>query len=184
MDEGREVRQIIQRLFQGSIRDLNLLKEPAIRERFNFTLVINVGSTPFVPRGVPTLYLPMFDVSNEDDPERTRNNWSLITDALLAATGEISREGKVLVVCDAGISRSVVFSAMVVSILEDIPMMVTMFDGLQEDASPAGQTINDELMQVVRTPGELEPSHELWKDAAKAIKGISEAIEMLRGADE
>lgn len=166
------MRLIIQGLFQGSIHDLNLLKEPAIREKYQFTLVVNVGSTPFVSRGVPTIYLPMFDIVDGNDPERSRNNWDLITDALLAVTGEISRGGRVLVTCDMGISRSVVFSAMVVSVLEDIPMMVEPV----EDAP----MVNDELVQVLRAPGELEPSHALWKDAAKAIKGIREAIEMLK----
>ena len=166
------MRQITRGLWQGSVHDLNLLKVDAICEKYGFTLAINVGSTPFVPRGVPTFYLPMFDITDEDDPTRSRNNWSLITDALLAATGEISREGKVLVVCDAGISRSVVFSAMVVSVLQGIPMMDEPMEGTP--------MVNDWLMQSVRTPGELEPSHALWKDAAKAIKGIREAIEMLK----
>jgi hypothetical protein len=187
------MRLIVEGLYQGNINDLNILAKPEYRERLGFTLAINVGSTPWVPRALPTFALPMFDIVDEDDPLRSSNNWALITDALLAAAGEVTRGGKVLVVCDAGISRSVVFYAMAVSVLEGIPMMVdvllpplgpVMWIGPIRPELPRGippqKTINRELMEMLRTPNELEPSHALWKDAAKALQPLLDDMDRLR----
>jgi len=169
------MRQIIPGLWQGNLADLNLLGVPELREKYGFTLAMNVGNSPWVPRDVPTMYLRMYDVAAEDDPERGRNHWQLVLDALVMAAGEVTRGGKVLVVCNMGVSRSVVFSAMVVSILEGIPMMV---DPPYIMPSPF-DTTNYDLVELVRSPSELMPSLELWADAARALETVKDEIRKL-----
>lgn len=187
------MRQIVEGLFQGDIGDLNSLKVEAVREKYKFALTINVGSTNWVPRGVPSIHLPMSDLVGDDDPERTKNDWQLILDVLLIALGVITRGGRVLVVCDAGISRSVVVSAMAVSILKDIPMMVD--PPFAEPLGPVAWTgperpelgegrplgVNYELVEMLRTPGELMPSLALWMDAARALETVRDEIRKLEG---
>lgn len=104
-------------LVQGDIRDLNLLNEPEVRKKYAFTLAINVGSTNFLPKNMFAVHLPMMDGERRED-----NDWDAILVVADVAVAEIARGGKVFVSCDAGLSRSVVFAAMVIALYEDRPM--------------------------------------------------------------
>jgi len=138
-------------LFQGDVSDLNALPVNladttgrTVAEKYWITLAVNVGSTPFVPRGIPTIYLPMLD-----DPRPKANNWRRVLNVLRLVVDEIHQGGRVLITCDAGISRSVVFSGMLIRVI-------------------TGQAMNDELMQEIRAPSD-EPLRELWKNAENAL---------------
>ena len=140
-------------LFQGNITDLNMLPRnigdfhsggPTVAEKYDITLAINVGSTPFVPRDLPTVYLPMFD-----DPKPKANDWRKIINVLRLAVEEIHLGGKVFLNCDAGISRSIIFAGMLIAVIERRPM-------------------DDELMQEIRSPVN-GPLLELWKNANDAL---------------
>ena len=130
------------KLYQGDIGDLNVLKIPETRDRLGFTLAVNVGHTPFVPRGVRTIYLIMQDRTGYE-----ANPWDLILDVAALVAGEILRGGKVLVTCDAGLSRSVVFCGIVLAFMERRPMDAELFDRVSTDFTLP----------------------ELWDNAARAI---------------
>jgi len=110
------MRKLRSYLWQGDISDLRAFHSQGgqkVAEKYGITLAIHVGHTPFVPFGFPTIYLPMMDESGSK-----ANDWPRIIRALLFAVDEIRHGGNVIVVCDAGISRSVVFSAMLISLAE------------------------------------------------------------------
>ena len=134
-------------LYQGDISDLNLLKLDEIRAKYNFTLSVNVGSTNFIPCDMYAIHLPMKDTEKFED-----NDWGRILELVRLVVNEILADGKVLVNCDAGLNRSVVFSAMVISVVDDIPM-------------------DDELMQKVKM-AKIEPAHDLWDNARQALRHI------------
>ena len=138
------MREIFAGLWQGDISDLNLLKQSEARETLKFTLTINVGSTPFVPRDVQTVYFPM-----RDESDLKLNDWERAVEYVKLAVREIRRDGKVLVTCDAGISRSVVFAGMVTALYKELPM-------------------DDKLMQALRHPRD-PPLEGLWKSGQKAL---------------
>jgi len=141
------MRHLLPWLYQGDVSDLNVLKGEdglKIAEKYGITLAVHVGYMPFVPRGFPTIYLPMLD-----DPRPKANNWRRVLNVLRLVVDEIHQGGRVLVTCDAGISRSIVFSGMLISVI-------------------TGQAMNDELMQEIRAPSD-EPLRELWKNAENAL---------------
>jgi hypothetical protein len=138
------MRQLRPYLYQGDDSDLNLLKLELIRKKYGLTLAINVGSMNFVPRGMFSIHLPMVD-----DTLNT-NDWIRVLEVLSLAVDEIHHGGKILVSCNAGLSRSVVFAGMLISVLERKPM-------------------DDELMQRVRSPV-MDPLPELWAHARNALQ--------------
>ena len=138
------MREIFAGLWQGDIGDLNALKLANEKHFLKFTLAINVGSTPFVPRDVQTVYFPM-----RDESDAKLNDWERAVDYVKLAVREIRRGGKVLVTCDAGISRSVVFAGMVTALYKELPM-------------------DDKLMQALRHPCD-PPLEGLWKSGQKAL---------------
>jgi protein-tyrosine phosphatase len=138
------MRRLRSYLYQGDVSDLNVLKDPVIREKYSLTLVVNVGSTPFVPRDLPTIYLPM-----RDESVNAANDWLRVIRVLRLVIDEVRSGGKVFVNCDAGISRSVVFSAMLISALEH-------------------RMMDDELMQEIRATLS-EPLHALWVNGYNAL---------------
>lgn len=154
------MRLIAKGLYQGDISDLNLLREESQRKKF--TLTVNVGSTPWVPRGIPSFHVPMTDLVSDDDPQRTLNDWPLVVAVARIAAAETLRGGRVLVTCDAGLSRSVVFCAMVLVVLGEGSMVETHL-------APGNRTINVTMLLRVRAPGS-DPSYTLWHDAAKALE--------------
>ena len=144
------MREIIAGLWRGDISDLNVLKLESARKNLGFTLVINVADIAFVPPHVPTIVMPMKDVVNSVDPQRELNPWPVIVDAVTLALTELDRGGKVLVACAAGLSRSVIFIAMMLSLRNGLDM--------NEDRT--------KLMEIV---GGM-PSYALWDDAAIALE--------------
>ena len=80
-------------------------------------LVVNVGHQPRFAIPLPLIYFPM-----EDSGKVDANDWDRVRNILDFALAEIRRGGKVLVVCDAGMSRSVVVSAMLIALVEERPM--------------------------------------------------------------
>ena len=138
------MRELRPGLFQGDISDLNLLKLDDARTKLKFTLVVNVGSTNFIPPNIWAVHVPMMVSSREED-----NDWQKVIHTVSLAGGEVERGGKVLVTCDAGISRSAVFCGLVISWMEGIPM-------------------DDKLLQRMknRNPA-IDPLPELWAEAAQ-----------------
>src|SRR2546428_613789 len=92
-------------LYQGDVSDLNLLKLVEVRAKYNFTLSVNVGSTNFVPRDMYAIHLPMKDTGKVED-----NDWDRILELVRLVANEVLAGGKVLVNCDMGLNRSVIFS--------------------------------------------------------------------------
>lgn len=147
------MRQVSEGIYQGDTSDLNSLKLEAVRAHYGITLAVNVGSTPFVPMGVPTLYVPMADITDRADPQRPLNKWPLIIDAAKMAAREIRRGGRVFINCDAGLSRSVVFTGLLIAVLQNIPM-------------------DENLLTMVRVAPGMEPSCALWDDATEALQAF------------
>lgn len=139
------MRELRPYLYQGDISDLNVLRDPDVRKKYGITLAVNVSSTPFVPRGLPTVYVPMYDSERVED-----NDWVRLVALLQFVVGEVHLGGKVLVVCNAGISRSITFAGMLISVIERVPM-------------------DDALVQEIRMPVD-PPLEELWRDARTAIR--------------
>ena len=104
-------------LLQGDISDLNLFKLPGIREKYDITLAVNVGSTNFVPPDMYAVHLPMMD-----DSLPQQNDWPKVIRLLYFVVDEIHHGGKVLIACDAGLSRSIVLCGMLISVIEHRPM--------------------------------------------------------------
>ena len=136
------MRQIRAYLWQGDISDLNVLKLPEVQKKYGFTLAVNVGSTNFLPRDMFAVHLPMMD-----DSRLERNDWTRICVLLRLVLEEIKHGGKVFVSCDFGLSRSIVFSGMLISVIERRPM-------------------DDQLMKELGG----DPLPELWQNAANAMK--------------
>lgn len=115
-------------LYQGDTSDLNALPHDldttgrTVAQKYGITLAVNVGSTPFVPRGIPTVYFPMKDSDREGD-----NDWGRIASLRSLLADEVNRGGKLLIVCDAGLSRSVVLAGMVISDMEGRSMDSLLF---------------------------------------------------------
>lgn len=136
------MRELIPGLWQGDISDLQVLKDHDTRKRLGFTLAVNVGSTNFLPPNIWAIHLPMKDSWEEED-----NDWQMVIHTVSPAVSEIERGGKVLVTCDAGLSRSIVFCGLVISWLEGIPM-------------------DDELLRRIKDPY-MDPLEQLWGFAAQ-----------------
>lgn len=138
------MRQLRLYLWQGDASDLNVLKLPEVREKYGLTLAVNVGSINFVPRDMFAVHLPMVD-----DTVNV-NDWPRVLRVLRLVVDEIHHDGKVFVSCDAGLSRSIVFAGMLISILERRPM-------------------DDALIQEIRSPVG-DPLPELWAHARNALQ--------------
>ena len=87
-----------------------------------------------------------------DSKEPESNDWSKIEAALRLALHEIERGGVVFVVCDAGVSRSVTFSGMVIAAVEHRRM---------------DYRLADEIRSAI-----ADPLHELWKTASKYMENF------------
>lgn len=135
------MRELRPGLWQGDVHDLNSLKD----RKHTFTLAVNVGSTNWLPPDMFTIHFPMKDTNDLKD-----NDWDRILRLVRFITHEIENGGKVLVSCDAGLSRSVVVSAMVIAVLDMVHM-------------------DDDLRRKVRS-GLVEPADGLWQHAAATIE--------------
>ena len=136
------MRRIREYLWQGDISDLNVLNLPDVRKKYDFTLAVNVGSTNFLPKDMFAVHLPMMD-----DSRLEANDWLRIFILMRLVLEEIEHGGRVFVSCDAGLSRSVVFSGMLISAIRQRPM-------------------DDQLMKEVGG----DPLPALWRNAADAMK--------------
>lgn len=146
------MRQLRPGLYQGDFSDFHLFKTVPNDKRKpeeQVDLGIYVGSTAFVPPGLHAIHFPMID-----DYPSTMNNWFLLT-RLADFAADVVRSGKrVLISCDAGISRSVIFSGMVISLLENRIMDEKL---MYELAIGSG---NENLL----------PYPPLWNEAAKEME--------------
>lgn len=131
-------------LYQGDIQDLNLLKSNEVRAKYNFTLSVNVGSTNFIPPDMYAIHFPMKDSGKIED-----NDWGQVLELVRLVVNEVLVGGKVLVTCDVGLNRSVIFAAMVISVVDGIPM-------------------DDKLMQTVKVA--IDPAHDLWEFAKQVLR--------------
>lgn len=135
------MRELRPGLWQGDVHDLNSLKD----RKHTFTLAVNVGSTNWLPPDMFTVHFPM-----KDGDGALENDWTLLI-PLAYYVANIVRTGKrVLCNCDAGISRSIVFCGIVISILES-------------------RSMDLELMYEISTSQTLPPHRELWEEASKEL---------------
>ena len=134
-------------LWQGDSGDLKALLSREVRDKLRFTLIVNVGHSPYLPLDVQTVYFPMQDSDAWKD-----NDWDRAVYYVRLVYDEIRRrQGKVLVVCDAGLSRSVVFCGMVMSLLTRNRMS------------------EPKLKQKLMNPFVMEG---LWQNAAEAMEFV------------
>ena len=136
------MRKLTSSIYQGDISDLNVLGKQ--RQDIPITLFVNVGSTNYVPPDRFAIHLPMRDEADGV------NDWEKVVSLALLAAEEVARGGLVFVNCDAGISRSVTFVGMLISILDGVPM-------------------DDALMVRLRYAPGIEPLEALWKEAGQAL---------------
>jgi len=138
------MRKLRSYLWQGDVGDLKPFHGQGgqkLAEKYGITLAIHVGHTSFVPFGFPTIYLPMRD---ESGPKA--NDWPRIIRTLSFARDEIHGGGRIIVVCDAGLSRSIVFAAMLINLIE-------------------GRRMDDDLRDELGG----DPLDGLWNNATKAL---------------
>jgi len=143
------MRNLYPNLWQGDISDLNILKTPNGRA-LGFTLAVNVGSTNFLPPDVFAVHLPLKDVG-----ERMANDWRKVAEVVLLIVREIGHGGKVLITCDAGVSRSIVVAGMVIATLRGVPM-------------------DEDLKESVRAADGLM-AKKLWDYGSDVVEGIRRA---------
>lgn len=137
------MRKLREFLYQGDISDLNVLK---VSNSKGITMAINVGSTLFTPPNVAVaIHFPMLDSERQPD-----NNWNRMFDLVMLAVEEIKRGGKILVTCDAGFSRSITFTGMLLAVYEMCEM-------------------DDKLMAAIRHPFE-DPLPGLWANARQYLE--------------
>lgn len=144
-------------LYQGNIQDLNKLKPRYVKDpdfgrikvTHPFTLVVNVGSTNWLPPDTYAVHFPMVDgpPTGPNNPSVKENDWDRVYDLAIHIVSELLGGGTVLVTCDVGVSRSVTLCGMVLAILRDVPM-------------------DENLLATIRSPI-ARPSEELWKAASK-----------------
>jgi hypothetical protein len=146
------IREVFSGLYQGDIRDLNR----AGRERAPFDLFVNVGSTNWLPPDQYAIHYPMIDGPWPGKPSRVKeNDWEALVGLAQLIVGNLRNGRKVLVTCDAGLSRSVVMCGMVIAILKSIPM-------------------SEDLKTAVRTP--TPPSIDLWDEAQRAVAVLRSSV--------
>lgn len=143
------MRKLRDGLYQGDFSDFHLFKSLPNEKRepnSRIDLGVHVGTTAFVPPGLYAIHFPMYD----DTYPTQKNDWTLLV-PLVYYIADVIRAGKrVLINCDAGISRSVVLAAMVISILDVRPM-------------------DDKLMYEIALNEDLPPHQDLWKEAAEEL---------------
>jgi len=142
------VRVITPHIYQGDISDLNVFGK--LRTDIPITMFVNVGSTNYIPPNRYAIHFPMRD-------EVQVNDWEKICSLAQLAAEEVRRGGLLFVNCDAGISRSVIFVGMVMSLVDGIDM-------------------DDKLFQQLRLAPSMDPFEPLWEEARRAIKPYVPAV--------
>lgn len=138
------MRKVHPRIYQGDSSDLNVLGK--VRQDIPITLFVNVGHVNYIPPNRFAVHLPMLDGVGVND-------WDKVVSVALLATEEVARGGLLFVNCDVGISRSVVFCAMVLAILE-------------------GRDMDDEMLARVEH-GYMPPLFGLWNEARAEVAKLN-----------